>query len=211
MCERGTRMYAVVVVAVTLAVLAGCDNASFDDPIRTAVRATLQNEDSVSWGKSLTVMDYACIKVTTEQGNSVGDDTFFLRKSAEEEWAILARHEGVACTKEALESASRKDAAEAAANERVAVAVFEKLKSNGFTPLSDLAEFEASGLGDASSQLKRSFGMTDKDCIEFANHLITFGRMAGSMEDVVNRNQFSHGYAEGLAKLDRKVCKIDGE
>lgn len=204
-------MHAVVVVAVTLTVLAGCDNASFDDPIRTAVRAALHDEDSVNWGKSLTVMDYACIKVIAEQENSVRDDTFFLRKSAEEEWAILARQEGGACTKEALESASRKDAAEAAANEKVAIAVFEKLKSNGFTSLSELAEPEANELGEASSHLKRSFGMTDNDCIEFANHLITFGRMAGSMEDVVNRNQFSHGYAEGLAKLDRKVCKIDGE
>lgn len=191
-------MRAVMTIAVAVIALAGCDKALFDDDVRKAVRETLKDPDSAQWGEKIVAKDFACIIVNAKggAGGYTGREPVFLQKSFGS-WSVAHTKNESVCAEHVLDRMSAKAAASKAVDERVTATVLAKLKANGFLPPPHPKD---------PPNLDVLTRVTDPDCVAFANDLMTDGRIAGDL-DYENSAHFAEKFAEGLAKLDAKVCK----
>lgn len=171
-------MRLVMAVVVTLVALTGCDNAMFDDELRKGVRATLKDPTSAQWGDKVVVKNYACIVVNAKNAmGGYGGKEAIFLKKDAEAWSILAGPTN--CDTLVLERMAKKAESDQASRKKVQAEVGARLQANS---------------------------LKGEDCKAFANELIILGGMASDSE-YSSRDTAAKMYADGLAKLDLRICE----
>jgi len=107
------------------AMLAGCDSALFDDPIRQAVRATLKDPDSARFGAVVQGEGYACIRYNARNGfgGYAGESWAALRMEVNG-WRVLDG-DVPTCDQGSLRQLAARDKAQAEKNKAAAAEVAE--------------------------------------------------------------------------------------
>lgn len=107
------------------AVLAGCDSALFDDPIRQAVRATLKDPDSARFGAVVQGEGYACIRYNARNGfgGYAGESWAALRMEING-WRVLDG-DAPTCDQGSLRQLAARDKAQAEKNKAAAAELAE--------------------------------------------------------------------------------------
>lgn len=179
--------YSRLLLPAVLVLLAACDSAILDDPMKKAVRETLKDPDSAKFGEKFVIENRACISVNAKNsyGGYTGATNAHLKKLSNDNWYVDTL-DGKGCSELVLTRQLVVDKA----NEDAEKMVLEKLKQKQLI-LSDV---------------KSVYLIKDQVCAGLAREILTHTRLANDA-DGQSSTAWQARAGEGLKIIESGSCK----